>query len=234
MKSNQNSAAEEDISRWESFKSNTRTIGGAVLLAIFIRVVLFEAFEIDGPSMQPTLLDGDRVVVEKVAFGLFLPFQHEASLNWGMPDPGDIVIVNSPLDGVDIVKRVIGVPGDTIEVREHIVYRNGDPLPQRDLGPCEEDAEKDVDESCHIFEETLDGYTYRTSRGAYRLDPEQPPITLGPGEVFVMGDHRDSSNDSRRIGPIPVTRVKGRALVIYMSIDRTTGWRGSRAFSVVD
>jgi len=232
--SGQDNSADADISRWESFKSNARTIGGAVLLAIFIRVVLFEAFEIDGPSMQPTLLDGDRVVVEKVAFGLFLPFQHEATLNWGMPSPGDVVIVNSPMDGVDIVKRVIGVPGDTIEVRDHMVYRNGEALPQRDLGACEETAEKDVDESCHIFEETLDGYVYRTSRGAYRDDPEQPPITLGPGEVFVLGDHRDSSNDSRRIGPIPVTRVKGRALVIYMSIDRTTGWRGSRAFSVVD
>jgi len=229
-----NDVTRADVSRWESFKSNTRTIGGAVLLAIFIRVVLFEAFEIDGPSMQPTLLDGDRVVVEKVAFGLFLPFQHEATFNWGTPSVGDVVIVNSPFDDVDIVKRVIGVPGDTIEVRDHVVYRNSHALPQRDLGPCEEEAEKDVDESCHIYEETLEGYTYRTSRGDFRPDPDQEPITLGPGEVFVMGDHRDSSNDSRRIGPIPVTRVKGRALVIYMSIDRTSGWRGSRAFTVVD
>jgi signal peptidase I len=79
----------------EGWKSNVVTIGGALLLALFIRVTLFEAFAIDGPSMEPSLLDGDRVVVAKYPYGLFLPFTHEAIINWGGPSPGDIIILHS-------------------------------------------------------------------------------------------------------------------------------------------
>ena len=102
----------------DGWKSNLLTIGGALLLALLIRVTLFEAFAIDGPSMEPTLLDGDRVVVAKYPFGLFLPFTDEATLNWGGPDPGDVIILHSPADNEDIVKRVIGVGGDEILIRD--------------------------------------------------------------------------------------------------------------------
>ena len=126
----------EEESSWDRLKANVRMVGGAFLLAVFIRIVLFEAFEIDGPSMEPTLQNGDRVVVAKMLYGLFLPGRHEATLTWGSPNVGDVVIVNSPADGVDIVKRVIGVAGDTIEVRDRTIFRNGEALPQEDLGPC--------------------------------------------------------------------------------------------------
>ena len=124
---------ELEDSSWEKFKANMRTIGGAVLLAIFIRIVLFEAFEIDGPSMEPTLQHGDRVVVAKMLYGLFLPYTHEAVMTWGSPHLGDVVIVNSPADGVDIVKRVIGVAGDTIEIRDGRILRNGDAVPHEEM-----------------------------------------------------------------------------------------------------
>src|SRR5688500_17661074 len=100
--------APPEETRWQRTKANLKTIGGAVALALFIRIVLFEAFEIEGPSMQPTLLNGDRVVVAKFLYGLFLPFTTEAIVTWGLPDPGDVVIVKSPADDIDIVKRVIG------------------------------------------------------------------------------------------------------------------------------
>ena len=99
----------------------------------FDEVVLFEAFEIEGPSMEPTLLNGDRVVVSKSAFGLFLPFMHEAVTSWGMPNPGDVVILNSPYDGIDIVKRVIGVPGDRVRIDENEVFVNGESIRRRVL-----------------------------------------------------------------------------------------------------
>ena len=104
-------AAEVDETRWEKIAQNLRTIGGAVLLALVIRTCLFEAFEIEGPSMEPTLLNGDRVVVSKFVYGLFLPFRDQADISWGGPDVGNVVIIKSPADGVDIVKRVIGVSG---------------------------------------------------------------------------------------------------------------------------
>ena len=123
----------------DGWKSNLLTIGGALVLALFIRVTLFEAFAIDGPSMEPTLQDGDRVVVAKYPFGLFLPFTHEAVWNWGGPDPGDVIILHSPADDEDIVKRVIGVGGDEILIRDGKVSRNGEVLQTVDVGACSQD-----------------------------------------------------------------------------------------------
>lgn len=213
-------------SAWDRFMANVRTVGGAVLLAVFIRIVLFEAFEIEGPSMEPTLQNGDRVVVAKMLYGLYLPWAHEAVLTWGAPHLGDVVIVHSPADEVDIVKRVIGTPGDIIEVRDRRMYRNGEALPYEDLGPCSEDEQLDIDpfSDCTVFEESIGDLSYRVS------DSESPiwdmdPVEVPDGHVFVRGDHRDRSNDSTRIGTIPVERVKGRALFIYLSCeDEPGGW----------
>jgi signal peptidase I len=124
----------EDLEDEARFRSNVKTIVSAVALAVLIRIVIFEAFEIDGPSMQPTLLHVDRVIVAKCLYGLFLPRMNEAVLNWGHPDHGDVVIVRSPADEQDIVKRVIGLPGDTVEVVSHHPVVNGRPLLVRETG----------------------------------------------------------------------------------------------------
>ncbi|MCZ7683746.1 MAG: signal peptidase I [Sandaracinaceae bacterium] len=217
-------AAEGD-DRWERTKANIKTIGGAVLLALFIRIVLFEAFEIDGPSMEPTLLNGDRVVVAKFMYGFFLPFTHEAVLTWGMPNPGDVVIVHSPFDNIDIVKRVIGVPGDTIEIRDDVVYRNGEPIQRRVVGPCRGERQE-IQEECRWTEEGIGDHTWQTSSSLYEVPETTEPVTVPPGHIFVLGDHRDRSNDSRnpRVGMIPASRVKGRALAIYWSNDGGIRW----------
>jgi len=214
--------------------STARTIAGAFLLAFFIRIVLFEAFEIDGPSMEPTLLNGDRVVVSKFPFGLFLPFTDDAVVSWGMPDAGDVVIVKSPADGVDIVKRVIGVPGDRIEIRDDVVYRNGESIRERILGPCHEDASSEDPTDCEWVEEGIDGRTWRTSHSLLSAPESMTEQTVPPGHIFVLGDHRDRSNDSRnpRVGMIPISRVKGRAEAIYWSSDDFIRWE--RIFSDLD
>jgi signal peptidase I len=214
--------------------STVRTIAGAFLLAFFIRIVLFEAFEIDGPSMEPTLLNGDRVVVSKFPFGLFLPFTDDAIASWGMPDAGDVVIVKSPADGVDIVKRVIGTPGDRIEIRDDVVYRNGESIRARILGPCHEDASSEDPTDCEWVEEGIDGRTWRTSHSLLSPPESMPEQTVPPGHIFVLGDHRDRSNDSRnpRVGMVPISRVKGRAEAIYWSSDDFIRW--DRIFNDLD
>ncbi|MGE0788010.1 MAG: signal peptidase I [Sandaracinaceae bacterium] len=216
----------EHSTQWERFKANGKTIGGAILLALFIRIVLFEAFEIDGPSMEPTLLNGDRVVVAKFVYGLFLPFMDEAVLTWGSPEVGDVVIVHSPADNIDIVKRVIGVSGDTVEVREDVVYRNGDPLQIRIAGACRGHEEMEVDDECQWVEEGIGEHTWLTSRSRYRVPDTYEEAVVPEGHIFVLGDHRDRSNDSRnaRVGMIPLSRIKGHALGIYWS----SGDRGTR------
>ena len=221
----------------ERFKANLRTILGAVLLAIFIRIVLFEAFEIDGPSMQPSLLNGDRVLVSKYPFGLFLPTMGEAFLTWGAPEIGDIVIVRSPIDNADIVKRVIAIAGDSIEVRDAIVYRNDVELVQEELGPCEEGDQLDPDPECRVYEEPLeDGEVHRLSRSSLSPGHDVERIVIPEGHVFVMGDHRDRSNDSTNpdLGPVAIRRIKGRVLFIYASYSPFSGCRGDRLGSSVE
>jgi signal peptidase I len=223
--------AEVDETRWEKIAANLRTIGGAVLLALVIRTCLFEAFEIEGPSMEPSLLNGDRVVVAKFMYGLFLPLREEADLNWGGPELGDVVIIKSPADGVDIVKRVIGVAGDLVEMRDDAVYRNGVALPRIDKGPCTTGIGADTPR-CRVYESEIAGKSFLTSAARPSFDPM--PVHVPKDHIYVLGDHRDSSNDSRNpaVGAIPVTRVKGRALNIYWS-SSPEGMRWARMMSMV-
>lgn len=198
---------------------------GAIALAFVIRIAIFEAFEIEGPSMEPTLLEGDRVVVAKCRYGLFLPYASEALVRWSSPQVGDVVIVKSPEKAtgeVDIVKRVVGLPGDIIEIRGHVIYRNEQPFDTEELGLCSAAMQKDPSGDCRWHQESTNGRTWRISR-----NDSEPPINHGPiqvpeDHVYVMGDHRDRSNDSRRLGPISMERIKGKALAIYWS--SAHGW----------
>jgi signal peptidase I len=226
---------EEAEERWERTKSNFKTIGGAILLALFIRIVLFEAFEIDGPSMEPTLLNGDRVVVAKFLYGLFLPFTDEAVATWGIPNAGDVVIVRSPLDNIDIVKRVIGVPGDRIEIRDDVPYVNGRAIHHEVAGPCNEGAASEDPTDCEWIEEGRNGRTWLTSHSIVSLPRNHPAQIVPEGHIYVLGDHRDRSNDSRnpRVGMIPASRVKGRALAIYWSNEDGVDVRWDRIFESI-
>jgi signal peptidase I len=203
-------------SRWQSIAQNARTIGLAVLIAVVIRVCVFEPFQIDGPSMEPSLLHGERLVVAKYPFGLFLPFRESADLNWGGPKLGDVVVLRSPADGVAIIKRVIGLAGDTVEVRHDVVYRNGGALPRRDAGQCGTGSGSAYP-SCRWYESAVGGRSFLTS-SAHR-SPDAPALQVPDAHVYVLGDHRDMSNDSRNpaIGPVALTRIKGKAAAIYWS-----------------
>jgi signal peptidase I len=202
--------------RWESTLQNVRTIGGALFLAFTIRTCLVEPFEIEGPSMEPTLLNGDRVVVAKFPFGLYLPLREEADLNWSGPNPGDVVVLRSPADGVDIIKRVIGVAGDLIEVRGDRVYRNGQALPASDVAACTTGTGAHQPD-CRVYESKIGERDFRLSTA--HITPDPVPTRVPERHVYVLGDHRDHSNDSRNpaLGAIPLTRIKGRALLIYWS-----------------
>jgi signal peptidase I len=222
---------EVDESKWEKIAANLKTIGGAVLLALVIRTCLFEAFEIEGPSMEPTLLNGDRVVVAKFSYGLFLPLRDQAEFTWGSPNAGDVVIIKSPADGVDIVKRVIGVGGDFIEMRADTVYRNGKPLPMEYVEACKTGMGS-MQPECRIYESKVGDKTFRLSTA--RISPDPVPTHVPEGHIYVLGDHRDHSNDSRNpmVAAIPINRIKGHALSIYWSSGEE-GKRWSRMFHAV-
>jgi len=188
----------------------------AVVFAMLIRIGGVEAFESEGPSMEPTLQNGDRFVVDKTAYGLFLPWSAEAAINWGEPERGDVVVIRSPSAGIDIVKRVVGISGDVIAFTDNHLSINGEVVPQTPQGQCMELSPSVVGDSPPCFEEVIGDRSYLTSWEQAPLPTAMDPVEVPPDQVFILGDHRDRSNDSRYFGPVPVTAIKGRALFIYM------------------
>ena len=166
--------------------------------------------------MEPSLVSGQRLLVLRAAYGLSVPGRSEAVAMWSTPAPGDVVVVESPADGLDLVKRVIGVEGDVVAVRRGVIYRNGAPIEQLDIGPCDPQRHRDLDLGCHVFVERLGRRSWRTSRSIVHrgVIEDLAPMEVPPGHVFVMGDHRDRSNDSRSFGPIPVHHLRGKVLLI--------------------
>jgi signal peptidase I len=176
----------------------------ALVIAVVIKTFLLQPFWIPSESMLPTIEVNDRVMVNKLAY------------RWGEPQRGDVVVFRDPrqeeveeslpeavirsvLEAVgirtrgdeDLIKRVVGLPGETIEVRDNQVVVNGTPLQETYLPQV--------------------------------IMPDEPPVTVGPDEVFVMGDNRDASFDSRRFGPIPLDDLVGEAFVTIWPISHLGG-----------
>ena len=189
-------------------RSALKEIAIAVLLAILIRGTLVQAYHIPSGSMESTLLEGDYVLGDKLTFGTQIP-DRIPFLNTKLPSfrlpgftqpkSGDLVIFEFPQDpGRDFIKRCIAIGGQTVEVKNKVVYVDGEPL---DDPP---------------------GVKYEDSRVLGRQYGQRDnfgPYTVPPGHIFVLGDNRDSSYDSRFWGTVPLDKVKAHPLLIYYSWD---------------
>ena len=190
----------------------------AMLLVVSsLRSALADWNDVPTGSMKPTIEEGDRVVVNKLAYDLKIPFTTFELLKWGDPQRGDIVVLFSPADGTRLVKRVVGVPGDRIEMRDNTLFVNGRAALWREIG-LQDDSEQG---SSVLVEENLAGVNHEVM-----FTPQIPavrsfgPLTVPPGRYFVMGDNRDNSNDSRFIGLIDRRRIVGKATAVAFSFDR--------------
>src|ERR1700681_2604997 len=180
----------------------------AVILALFIRTFIVQAFKIPTGSMEENLLIGDHLLVNKFIFGPTASSLERTLLPIGTVKRGDIVVFKFPEEpDRDFIKRVIGLPGETVELRQKKVYVNGTPL----------------DEPYVHFLQPPSTATGLHEITSFELRERYGPVTVPPNQYFVMGDNRDNSQDSRYWGFLPRDYIKGKALVIYWSYDDGVG-----------
>jgi signal peptidase I len=194
-----------------------------ILAVLLLRSFLVEPFRIPSGSMMPTLLVGDFILVNKFAYGIRLPVLNTKIIDIDEPERGDVVVFRYPKDpSVDYIKRVVGLPGDTVRYANKVVYVNGRPSGQVPAGVY-------VGKGSGV---SMSGASKRREQlGDLQHDilvmPRTPGVegqyVVGEGEYFVMGDNRDNSNDSRYWGTVPEGNLVGKAFRIWMNWDSANG-----------
>ena len=227
-----------DALRSRALKFWRKELRPLLILAVVlfaVRSSLADWNDVPTGSMKPTILEGDRVFVNKLAYDLKVPFTTWHIAEWSNPRRGDIVVFYSPHDGKRLVKRVIGLPGDTIELRQDVLVLNGQPL---EYQPIAEELLRDVapsDRATHVFAvEQLQGQTHAVAAyPAVQALRNFGPFAVPSGHYFMMGDNRDDSFDSRYYGPVERKQIVGRATAVVMSLDHKNYWlpRWHRFFS---
>ncbi|HET6806954.1 MAG TPA: signal peptidase I [Frateuria sp.] len=170
-------------------------------------------------SMQPTIRIGDRIVVDRMAYDLRLPFTHVALLRRNDPQRGDIVIIDSAATGERLVKRVIGLPGDTIALRGNVLYINGHAAHYHAVRVAGIAADKAHPAGYAV--ESLGGPGHLVRLARYLPSPASNygPVTVTAGHYLALGDNRDDSYDSRFFGLVPRGEIVGRARFVALSLD---------------
>lgn len=210
-----------------------------VALVLFsIRSSLADWNDVPSGSMNPTIIEGDRIYVNKLAYDLKVPFTTWHLAQWSNPNRGDIVVFYSPYDGTRLVKRVIGLPGDTIELRDDQLIINGKPVNYAPLS-AQISIQLPTGEQQHsqFATEDLPGHSH-----AVMAIPEVPakrtfgPVQVPEGSYFMMGDNRDNSFDSRYFGVVSRDRIVGKATDVVFSVNKNDYWlpRSQRFFRSLD
>ena len=191
----------------------SRSFFPVLFLVLILRSFLFEPFQIPSGSMLPTLKIGDFILVNKFDYGLRLPVLGQTIVEFGDPKRGDVMVFKYPEDTrINFIKRVVGIPGDTVEYRNKVVYVNGEVQTLTVMAPdgsvmmpalTEEASEQLGDREHRIWRRMTQGRNFG-------------PIQIPEGQYFVMGDNRDNSNDSRVWGFVDDSLIVGRAFAVWM------------------
>lgn len=202
----------------------SRSLFPVLLIVLVLRSFVAEPFRIPSGSMYPTLYIGDFIVVSKFSYGIKLPVIQEKIIPVGEPKRGDVVVFKYPKDpDLDYIKRIVGLPGDTIQYINKQLIINGKPVDMRFVTKFHDTGAGAMLDGAGVYEECLPDESKchhillddETRPGRSLLSPVRVP----EGHYFVMGDNRDHSNDSRYWGFVPERNLKGRAVMIWMSWD---------------
>jgi signal peptidase I len=223
-------------SRW--WRQEIRPLLIFALVMFSIRSSLADWNVVPSGSMQPTILVGDRVLVNKLAYDLKVPFTTWHIAEWSNPQRGDIVVFFSPKDGTRLVKRVIGLPGDTVELRNDQLIINGQPVDYTNLDSTISGQLSGPERAHGIFStEQLPAHPH----AVMAINGVPAMRTFGPVQVstdhyFMMGDNRDNSFDSRYFGAVDRGQIVGRATSVVLSLDKSNDWlpRWNRTCSSLD
>jgi signal peptidase I len=214
----------------KEFVEIVKTVVYALLIALFLRVIFFQPFTIPSASMEPNLYEGDYIIVSKYSYGYsrhsipFSPPLFEGRIFEQKPNRGDVVVFKLPSDGhTDYVKRLIGLPGDRIQMRQGQLFVNGQAIPREPMSDITTRAEG-FERAVARYREIINGKAYATQDLGPDADYDTTDVYVVPeGHYFMMGDNRDNSSDSRvdpalaGVGMVPAENLVGKAEVILLS-----------------
>jgi signal peptidase I len=219
--------------KWmKTLKEYVEAFTVALVLALFIRTFVVQAFKIPSGSMLETLQIGDHLLVNKFLYGLKMPFTDKIMVQVSDPKFQDVIVFEYPEDpDKDFIKRIIGLPGDTIEIKDKEVYRNGEKLTEPYIQHVESQDYPSLENVLHRSI-PQDEYFKVKDPHLFKRD-NMPPITVPADHYFVMGDNRDSSHDSRWWGFVGRSAIKGKAFILYWSWDGPLNIRWNRIGKLV-
>ncbi|MCP4604899.1 MAG: signal peptidase I [Proteobacteria bacterium] len=246
------------FARKSAFREYFESIGIAVIVAILLRLFVVEAFKIPSESMVATLMVGDHIFVSKYRYGLSIPFSNKRLVRFARPNYGEVVVFlkpsreeqtglssNSPIFfdeyemvGMDFIKRIVGLPGDKVEMRDDVLHVNGKEVPRCYVGKQVyrtlnrfhggwEDHESD------LWVEKHGKHTYTIIEESLGPKNDFGPLNVPLDQAFVLGDNTDNSNDSRYWGSVPFDNIKGRAMFIWWSNRRPHGFQWDRVGTII-
>ena len=235
LKQKDEKALSEALAKYSAFKEknlpgirinkaweNIKELIWIVLIVLFIRWIFIEPFRIPSGSMVPTLLVGDQLMVSKLVYGAQIPFTTKKLFNLENPKRGDIIIFKYPPhpSGSPYVKRVVGLGGDEVMVKQGQLFINGQAVPREYKGPYTGPNDAMPCAEADLLEENLAGvrHSILLCHASHEND-NYGPVKVPEGEVFGMGDNRDNSADSRYWGFIPLGHIKGKAMLIHLPLD---------------